>query len=165
MSIPDAATRGSTKGRAVWCRMSKLGRVTWDPMGREMRRAGLPTQEHYEALHFLSQIDRGSTPMTRLQEAISKPQYATSRIVTRLEREGLVSRTVSEVDRRTRLVKITARGRAIAARMQDAYQSLLQKRIGAKLRDSDLLWLEAVLGRIGTLDRAEIGEGSHYSRP
>jgi DNA-binding MarR family transcriptional regulator len=95
--------------------------------------------------------------MSRLQQAIHRPQYATSRIVTRLEREGLVRRQVSEVDQRTRLVEITARGRFVAARMRDAYQLSLERRLGAELRDDDLLWLEAVLGRIDMGLNARLG--------
>jgi DNA-binding MarR family transcriptional regulator len=113
-----------------------------------MRKAGLPTHDHYEVLRFLSQSDRGSTAMTRLREAICKPQYATSRIVVRLEREGLVRKTMSEVDHRTRLVAITDRGRAVTARMWDAYQSSLQKLLDGEFRDDDLISLEALLGQI-----------------
>jgi DNA-binding MarR family transcriptional regulator len=136
------------RGRAIWCRLWRLRRAKWDPAERELRKAGVPTEDHYETLRFLSQTDLGVTPMTRLREAMCKPQYATSRIVGRLERDGLVRKTVSEIDHRTRLVAITDHGRVVAARVWDAYRSSLRNLLGGEFRDDDLLSLEALLRRI-----------------
>jgi DNA-binding MarR family transcriptional regulator len=140
--------RSSGRGIAIWQRMSKLKRSVWDPTVREMRKAGFPSPEHYEALCVLSQAAKGRMPMSALEAEMSIPQYATSRVVAHLEQEGLAKRTTSGSDRRVRLVEITALGRNLAARTRDAFRSATERRTGFESRDIDFSWLDTVLNRI-----------------
>jgi DNA-binding MarR family transcriptional regulator len=147
-AFSESVMRSSGRGIALWQRMSKLKRSVWDPTEREMRKAGFPPPEHYDALCILSRADKGGMPMAGLEAELSIPQYATSRIVAHLEGKGLVRRTASESDRRVQLIEITAFGRNLATTIWDAYQLAMEKRPGSELWDIDFSWLNTVLDRI-----------------
>jgi DNA-binding MarR family transcriptional regulator len=76
------------------------------------------------------------------------PKLKRSHILARLEHDRFVRRKSSEIDRRIRSVEITARGRVVAAEIQDAYWSSFEKRLAAELLDADMPWLEGVLRRL-----------------
>jgi DNA-binding MarR family transcriptional regulator len=143
MDQPDSSEGTLVRGCAVWRRLSKLRRMKWPR--REIKKVGFPTLDHYEVLYHLSQV--GSSSIKNLLEAILKPQYATSRLVIRLESEGLVCKVTSESDGRKHLVAITPHGRALVNRMQNALRSSIEEQLCGEFRDDELDSLQLLLSR------------------
>ena len=64
----------------------------------------------FEVLQQLSQADECSLRMTQLGESAHLTQSALSRLVTRLERDGLLTRKACDNDRRALFVALTDEG-------------------------------------------------------
>ncbi|CAI9409086.1 Transcriptional regulator SlyA [Nocardioides sp. T2.26MG-1] len=69
------------------------------------------TASEFEVLQQLSEADECSLRMTTLAESAHLSQSALSRLVTRLERDGLVGRKACEQDRRAQYITLTEAGR------------------------------------------------------
>lgn len=65
----------------------------------------------YDALELLAERGKESYRAQELVDALPLSQSAASRLVARLERQGLVSRGMCEVDRRGIMVYLTDAGR------------------------------------------------------
>ena len=81
----------------------------------------------FEALDRLAEIPDGQQHMQRLGEAMYLSQSALSRVVARLERDGLVTRGICPEDRRGVHVQLTEAGRARHAAAQPTQLAVLQR--------------------------------------
>ncbi|GAA1715776.1 MarR family transcriptional regulator [Fodinicola feengrottensis] len=72
---------------------------------------GLGVSE-FEALERLVEMDKDQCRGQDLFESLPLSQSAASRLIARLEREGLVTREICELDRRAIFICITDAGRA-----------------------------------------------------
>ena len=75
-------------------------------------------------------------------------QYNLSRLLDRLEKEGLVTREPCEDDGRGQWVVITDKGKALQARSWKIYARSIQKHVGEKLDDKAAAQLADLLGRL-----------------
>lgn len=118
---------------------------------RALRPFGL-SFARYEVLMLLSFAKRGSLPMTKMGERLMVHPTGISKLVDKLEGDGLVRRVVDVDDRRRTLATITPSGRRLAARATKAVAAV---RFGADLPIPDL---EAL---IEGLDRLRRVAGDH----
>jgi DNA-binding MarR family transcriptional regulator len=65
----------------------------------------------FEALEWLAESDKDKCRALELTEALPLSQSAASRVIARLERQGLVTRAMCDVDRRGIFVYLTDAGR------------------------------------------------------
>ena len=75
-------------------------------------------------------------------------QYNLSRLLDRLEKEGLVARAPCEDDARGQWVVISEKGRATQARTWKVYAKAIQKHVGEKLDDKAAGALAELLARL-----------------
>jgi DNA-binding MarR family transcriptional regulator len=73
-------------------------------------RHGIGVSE-FEALEWLAESGKDKCRALELTEALPLSQSAASRVVARLERQGLVTRAMCELDRRGIFVHLTDAGR------------------------------------------------------
>lgn len=79
-------------------------------LGRELQdRHGIGVSE-FEALEWLAESENRKCRALELTEALPLSQSAASRVVARLERQGLVTRAICEMDRRGIFVTLTDTG-------------------------------------------------------
>jgi DNA-binding MarR family transcriptional regulator len=88
------------------------------------RRHGIGVNE-FEALERLAKGDHGKCRGVELTEAVHLSQSASSRLVARLEREGLVQRSMCEADRRGIFVALTDAGRELYAAAKPTHREVL----------------------------------------
>jgi DNA-binding MarR family transcriptional regulator len=89
---------------------------------------------------------------------------AVTKRIDRLERAGLVSRTVSEEDARSRRVRLTHAGFDLVDRLMERH-IVNEHRLVAGLSPRDRAQLAAILRRWGQALASESGEPSRPSRP
>jgi DNA-binding MarR family transcriptional regulator len=131
----DAAT-------SAWKSMRSLVLDLHDRRGAVSETIGMS----YLRAKALRQLTSGPLPMRELAAALSIDAPYTTVIVDDLEQRGLVERQVHPADRRSKLVRITTAGRAVA-RKADKVQSAPP----APLRDLDteeLATLQRLLARL-----------------
>jgi DNA-binding MarR family transcriptional regulator len=101
---------------------------------RALRPHGL-SFARYEVLMLLSFTRKGSLPMTKMGERLMVHPTGISKLVDKLEDDGLVRRAADPADRRRTLAAITPAGRRLAARATEAVTAV---RFGVDLGDEEL---------------------------
>jgi DNA-binding MarR family transcriptional regulator len=92
---------------------------------------------------------RSPLQQSALAEALGHAPRSVTQSVEALEREGLVERTTSTEDRRSKLVTLTPHGAAALAAGTTAGEDVLSEIFGA-LQDSELALLDKLLDAIDT---------------
>ena len=101
---------------------------------RALRPHGL-SFARYEVLMLLAFTGKGSLPMTKMGERLMVHPTGISKLVDKLEDDGLVRRVADPADRRRTLATITPAGRRLAARATKAVTAV---RFGVDLGDEEL---------------------------
>jgi DNA-binding MarR family transcriptional regulator len=81
-------------------------------LDRELGAAHGLSASEFEVLQQLEQSEECSLRMSALAESAHLSQSALSRLVSRLERDGLIERTTCDDDRRALFVALTKEGRS-----------------------------------------------------
>jgi DNA-binding MarR family transcriptional regulator len=95
-------------------------------LDRELAVHDLSASE-FEVLQQLHEAEACSLRMTTLGESAHLSQSALSRLVSRLERDGLVERKACEQDRRSQYVALTASGRTRYADARPTQRKVLRE--------------------------------------
>lgn len=96
-------------------------------LDRELGAAHDLSASEFEVLQQLSEADECSLRMTALAESAHLSQSALSRLVTRLERDGLLARKACEHDRRAQFVALTDAGRRRYAEARPTQRRVLRE--------------------------------------
>lgn len=103
------------------------------------------TFARYEVLMLLSFSRAGALPMTKVGERLMVHPTGITKLVDKLEQQGLVRREPNPVDRRGTLAHITPAGRDLAAKASLAVGDV---RFGADLTNEDLAQLVELLRKL-----------------
>jgi DNA-binding MarR family transcriptional regulator len=109
-------------------RSGQLGRILW-------RHSGGPL--HRGMASALATLGGGPRTISQLAELEGVAQPTMTRMVARLEAEGLVARARSTQDGRVVLVSLTEAGSAELVALRQCYRAVLEERL-ASLSDADL---------------------------
>ena len=120
-------------------------------MDRALRPLGL-TFARYEVLMLLLFSRQGALPITKVGERLMVHPTGITKLVDKLEQQGLVTREAHPTDRRGTLASITPEGRALAAEATAAVTSI---RFGVDVDDDEDL--EQVVALVQRL-RARAGD-------
>jgi DNA-binding MarR family transcriptional regulator len=115
---------------------------------QDLKRAGLPPLAWYDVLLELTRAEAGRLRPLEIEARTLLAQYNLSRLLDRLEREGLVRREACDADGRGRWVVISEAGRALQARIWAAYARAIEAHVGAKLDEASAALLAQLLGRL-----------------
>ncbi|MGW4203475.1 FCD domain-containing protein [Streptomyces sp. NPDC004726] len=126
----------------TWRELSRRLRVANETLEPVLRSVGIGSAADFEVLELLTRSPQGELPQRKVQEAVGLSQSGSSRLVTRLERGGLLRRTTSETDARASLLKITDAGRALVSKHRNAYEQRVREELTALT--GDLLTLPAL---------------------
>lgn len=132
----------------AWARLVRSHRELMGAVEMDLKAADFPPLAWYDVLLELGRAkDEGATPRELERECLVE-QYNLSRLLDRMEGQGLVRRLPYPGDKRRRLVEITDKGRALQKRMWPVYAASIQRLVGEKLSDEDAERLTAILDRL-----------------
>lgn len=115
---------------AAWRELLGRHATTWCALERELgERHGLGVSE-FEVLERLVEDGREAHRVQELARATYLSQSALSRVIGRLERDGLVTRSICEVDRRGVYVSLTEAGRARYTAARATHRAVLAASLG-----------------------------------
>lgn len=118
MSTPSAHPDAALVARAVL------------RLGRRLRQARPKSGVTVSGLGLLTTLHReGPMPAVALARAEQLQPQSLSRLISRLEADGLISREPGEADRRTLILAITPEGRRVRRRDMEARRAWLDARI------------------------------------
>ena len=132
----------------AWARLIRARETLVAAIERDLKVAGLPPLAWYDVLLELSRADRGRLRPLEIEKETLLAQYNLSRLLDRMEKEGLIRREPCEDDARGQWVVITEEGRAAQARTWKVYARSIQRHVGEKLDERSATMLGGLLGRL-----------------
>lgn len=111
----------------LWFSFVRSHRALIREIERRLAQADLPAYAWYDALWGVESGKGGTRRMHELADAIVIERYNLTRLVDRLEHEGLVVRARSPEDGRAAYVTITDKGRALRKRMWKIYEAAVNE--------------------------------------
>lgn len=120
-----------------WRRLVRLQARVSRALDDALHAHGLTANE-YELLAALCASDGGYLRMRRLADGVGLPQSTTSRVVAKLERDGLLERYLCPDDRRGVFTRVTPAGRARFDEASGVYAATLD----ACFDPAELCWPE-----------------------
>src|ERR1041385_426032 len=119
----------------AWARLIRARETVVTAIERDLKAAGLPPLAWYDVLLELSRAAHGRLRPFEIEKETLLAQYNLSRLLDRLEKEGLIRREPCADDARGQWVVITEKGRAAQARTWKVYARSIQSHVGEKLDD------------------------------
>ncbi|ESY76002.1 MarR family winged helix-turn-helix transcriptional regulator [Mesorhizobium sp. M0051] len=132
----------------AWARLMRVSRQLMESAEEALKAAGLPPLAWYDVLHELAEAGEGGVRPFQLIERTLFAQYNISRLLARLEADGLVEKLPVADDGRGQTIRITAKGRETRRRMWAVYGRSIAELVGAKLSADELTMVSALLGRL-----------------
>src|SRR5947209_5055692 len=132
----------------AWARLIRARETVVTAVERDLKAAGLPPVAWYDVLLELSRAAEGRLRPFEIEKETLLAQYNLSRLLDRLEKEGLIRREPCEDDARGQWVVITEEGRAAQARTWKVYARSIQRHVGEKLDERSATMLGGLLGRL-----------------
>src|ERR1043165_6085059 len=130
----------------AWIRLNRARDRVLGAIEHDLKAAGCPPLAWYDVLLELSRAADGRLRPFEIAKVTLVAQYNLSRLLDRLEKEGLVARAPCDDDARVQWVVITEKGRATQARSWKVYAKSIQKHVGEKLDDKAAAALADLLG-------------------
>ncbi len=132
----------------AWVRLMRAREAVLSAIEADLKAAGVVPLGWYDVLLELTREKGGRLRPADMEKKILLPQYSLSRLIDRLEKEGLVMRAPHEDDARGQWVAITDKGRAAQARTWKVYAKAIQRHVGEKLEDKSAAALADLLDRL-----------------
>src|SRR5882757_6009173 len=101
-------TSPSTQAVTAWARLMRVSRQLVEKAEDALKQAGLPPLAWYDVLHELAEAGEGGLRPFELTDRVLLAQYGVSRLLARLEADGLVEKLPVSDDGRGQIVRITS---------------------------------------------------------
>ena len=148
MTMPDETTE------AAWTRLMRAQGAALSHVEAALKDAGLPPLAWYDVLLEVERAGKAGIRAIDLQQKLLLPQYGISRLLSKIEAAGYVSRQSSTEDGRSQEIVITAAGRQLRRRMWAVYGPAIEQAVGSKLTARERETLAGLLEKL-TSPRAD----------
>jgi DNA-binding MarR family transcriptional regulator len=146
VASPSPSKACSDAVQGAWVQLIRAHRRALASVEHALREAGLPSLEWYDVLWELERA--GPLRARDLQERLVVAQYNLSRLLDRMEKDGLVSRERCAEDARCQWLRATAEGKALRKRMWPVYAAAIDKAVGARLSAAQAQKLSELLRNV-----------------
>jgi DNA-binding MarR family transcriptional regulator len=144
--------------RAAWRGFVRSHSALLRRLDADLRRAHGISISAYEALIILGRSDAGSLQMSELAGRTLLTQSGISRLVTRLERDGLVRREADPTDRRASRISLTESGAQVLRDGMRTHFDGVRNRFLNRFSDAELIQLADFWDRLTDESRDEENE-------
>ncbi|WP_158891038.1 MarR family winged helix-turn-helix transcriptional regulator [Amycolatopsis anabasis] len=145
MSLDDDAAEARAQG---WRTVAALHARIEDALERALQREHELSVSEYSVLDVLSRQDGWHMRMNQLSRAVVLSQSATTRLVTRLEKRGLLQRYLCPDDRRGIYTEVTEAGHALLDTARPTHDRTLGDALAEAEQVPELAPLVAALGTL-----------------
>jgi len=115
----------------------------------DLAAAGLPSLSWYDALYELYLAPEHHLRMSELARSALLSRSGLTRLVDKLEQEGLIHRSACPTDGRVQHAELTAKGVEVLRKIWPVYRAGIAKYFGTHLSATEAKQLAASFGRIG----------------
>ncbi|MFC5760031.1 MULTISPECIES: MarR family winged helix-turn-helix transcriptional regulator [unclassified Rhizobium] len=145
--MSDEHPRPSDAATSAWIHVMRARDRLLAAIEADLKTAKMPPLSWYDVLWELARSQDGRLRPYEIEERTLLAQYNLSRLVDRLEKEGLVRRETFDEDARGRWVVITDAGRRLRERMWAVYAKSIEANIGCRLTEREANTITALLAR------------------
>lgn len=138
----------SSKTMQVWSKLIRVEQSLLKTIEMELKHNDLPPLSWYDVLLELSKIETVQLSPKELEDRLLLSQYNISRLLDRMEKNGLIQRETCKNDRRAKMIILTKKGSEIQKKIWNFYAPFLQRVIGDKLSDKETQALINLLEKI-----------------
>lgn len=132
----------------AWARLMRVSRQLSEKIEDALKCAGLPALAWYDALHEIAEAGEEGLRPFQLTDRMLLAQYNVSRLLARLEQDGLIEKGEVAEDGRGQTVRITPAGRDMRRRLWAVYGKAIAENVGDRLGKDELAALSALLGKL-----------------
>ncbi|PZV35307.1 MarR family winged helix-turn-helix transcriptional regulator [Mesorhizobium kowhaii] len=132
----------------AWARLMRVSRQLMESAEDALKESSLPPLAWYDVLHELAEAGEGGLRPFQLIERTLFAQYNISRLLARLEADGLIEKLPVADDGRGQTIRISAKGREMRRQMWAVYGRSITELVDAKLSADELTMVSALLGRL-----------------
>ena len=144
MPVQLRTTEASTTWQALLTAFSELKEI----LGHEMETQAGMALDRYGILLRLAQADNGSMRPSDLAGALLLSRSGATRLVDRLERDGLVERRSCATDRRGNVIALTPEGEAAFVRAGRVHLRGIDEHVGSHLTENEMKTLRRILTKL-----------------
>lgn len=144
MAVKLRTTDASETWRTIITAFTRVNSV----LAQEMSAETDVSLEWYGILLMLTQAEGGAMRPSDLADGIGLSRSATTRLVDRLERDGLVERTTCPTDRRGSYVILTAKGEETFKGAGRVHLRGIDQHVGSHLSSSEMADLRRILTKL-----------------
>lgn len=137
MAMPAATTL------LAWTRLLRAAELAQEHCAAALRAVGLPPPQWYQVLLALERS--GARRPRDLQASLGIEQYALSRLIDRMVKARLVTRTPCPQDARGHTLTLTIEGLAMRAAMWPIYAEAIETALGSRMDEEDRAALARLL--------------------
>jgi DNA-binding MarR family transcriptional regulator len=131
----------------TWFRFVRAHRCLIREIERRLAAAELPAYAWYDALWGLESGPEGTRRMSELADVMAIERYNLTRLVDRLEAEGLVTRSRASDDGRGAYAAITESGKVLRKKMWKIYEGAVDELFLSQFDDEQQQFLSDALER------------------
>ncbi|PHX31271.1 MarR family transcriptional regulator [Pseudomonas syringae pv. syringae] len=143
----------------TWFRFVRAHRCLIREIERRLAAAVLPAYAWYDALWGIESGPQGMRRMHELADVMAIERYNLTRLVDRLESEGLVARHRSDSDGRGAVAAITDKGRTLRKQMWQVYETAVDELFLTQFDDQQRRVFADALERAALAARQSGGKG------
>ena len=132
----------------VWSRLLKTEQKLRTAVERDLKAEDALPLDWYDALLELDRAPGGRLSPGELEANMLIAQYSLSRLLDRLEKEGLIRRLPHPEDGRRQLVEITPKGRKRRTASWPSYSAAVERHAGGRLSAAEIETLLGLLARL-----------------
>jgi len=132
---------------SAWSALLRVHAAVVPKLGRELADVGLPIS-WYDVLLVLNAAPGRRLRMSELGSQAVLGREQVSRVVTELERAGLVERQPNPDDKRSSFAEITADGRARLRAAAPTYLAAIERHYTRHLSKGEIAVIASALGRV-----------------
>lgn len=144
-----------TQSRA-WIGLVKAQQSLVSKVEAELKKAGFPQLSWYDVLWELESAKDGSLRLNEIGSRVLLDKYNVTRLIHRLEEEGLVSRSKCPVDGRGVFACITDKGKRLRRQMWEVYEKVVRENFLTKYNRKELIEFKNFIERLHAGVREEI---------
>jgi DNA-binding MarR family transcriptional regulator len=145
VSLAEDATEARAQG---WRTLAALHARIEDRLERALQRAHQLSVSEYTVLDVLARQDEFHLRMSQVSQAVVLSQSATTRLVTRLEDRGLLSRYLCPTDRRGIYTELTEAGVALLTAARPTHDTALGEALAEAEQLPELSPLVSALAKL-----------------
>jgi DNA-binding MarR family transcriptional regulator len=139
----------SDETQAVWVALMRIGPLVLDKVSAAVKEAGYLSLEAYDVLWGIERAPGGEVRPHELADQLLFPRYGLSRLLAKLEEDGLIERRECPQDARGHLISLTPAGKRLRARMWPVYGAAMKEAVQDKLTPAEAKTLARLLGKLG----------------